>query len=163
GLGLYDPHSPIRARLLHTGRTRTLDEKWWKSQLESALSRRDGLFDFLTTGFRWIYGESDQWPGLVLDRYDSTLALKLYTAAWLPRLDELTRLFVERLAPKNLILRLSRNIHSISEEHFHLKDGDILYGKASEKPVIFLESGFRFEANVVQGQKTGFFLDQREN
>ena len=50
--------------------------------------RRAGLFDEQTTGYRWVNGESDGWPGLVLDRYDTTLVLKLYTAAWLPRLKE---------------------------------------------------------------------------
>jgi len=132
-------------------------------RLQSALKRRQGLFGADTTGHRWIHGESDHWPGLVLDRYDSTLVLKLYTAAWLPRLDELIKLFDEQLAPDRIVLRLSRNIHSIAEEQFHKKDGDILHGKTLAKPVHFLESGLQFEANVLQGQKTGFFLDQREN
>ena len=57
-------------------------------------------------------GENDGWPGLVLDRYDSTLVLKLYTAAWLPRLEEIVASITERLRPERLVLRLSRNIQS---------------------------------------------------
>jgi 23S rRNA (cytosine1962-C5)-methyltransferase len=163
GLGLFDPLSPIRVRLLHIGRAQTLNDEWWRGRLEEALSRRDGLFDPQTTGYRWIHGESDGWPGLVLDRYDATLVLKIYTVSWLPRLAELTSLFVQRLRPERLVLRLSRNISSTAKGQFERKDGDLLHGIAPQEPVIFLESGLRFEADVLQGQKTGFFLDQREN
>jgi 23S rRNA (cytosine1962-C5)-methyltransferase len=121
------------------------------------------LFDAKTTGYRCIHGENDRWPGLVLDRYGATLVLKLYTAAWLPKLDQLIALFVERLAPAGLVLRLSRNIREVSNSQFQKKDGDILYGDTLGETAIFLESELRFEANVIRGQKTGFFLDQREN
>ena len=163
GLGLFDPLSPIRVRLLHVGSSQTLDELWWAARLELPLKRREGLFDQQTTGHRLIHGESDGWPGLVLDRYDQTLVLKLYTTSWLPHLDRLTSLFVHRLCPRNLVLRLSRNIHGIARENFCKKDGDVLHGDLPDNPLVFLESGLRFEVNVLQGQKTGFFLDQREN
>ena len=61
--------------------------------VEATLARREGLFDAQTNGYRCINGESDGWPGLVLDRYDRTFVLKLYTAAWLPRLDEVVAAF----------------------------------------------------------------------
>ena len=67
-----------------------------RRELDQALARREGLFDANTTGYRLIHGESDGWPGLVLDRYDTTLVLKIYTAAWLPWLDEILALFQER-------------------------------------------------------------------
>src|SRR5439155_6693761 len=100
---------------------------------------------------------------LVLDRYDSTLVLKLYTAAWLPRLEEIVASITERLRPERLVLRLSRNIQSAALSKFQKTDGEMLYGAPPAEPVIFLETGLRFEADVLRGQKTGFFLDQREN
>jgi 23S rRNA (cytosine1962-C5)-methyltransferase len=121
------------------------------------------LFDEQTTGFRWINGESDGWPGLVLDRYDQTLVLKLYTAIWLPRLEEVARLITGRLRPERLVLRLSRNIQALAKEQFKRADGDSLHGPPLDRSVTFLETGLRFEADVLRGQKTGFFLDQREN
>jgi len=163
-IGLFDPDSPLRVRVLVVGKPQTIDEAWWRARFNAALQRREGLFDAQTTGYRLINGESDGWPGLVLDRYDSTLVVKLYTAAWLPRLAELTPLF---LAPttngQRLVLRLSRNIQPFARRHFQLSDGQILQGPPLEGSVIFLETGFRFEADVLRGQKTGFFLDQREN
>ena len=161
--GLFDPDSPIRVRLLHVGKPRAIDRDWWAERLTRALEARQGLFDEQTTGFRWINGESDGWPGLVLDRYDRTLVLKLYTAAWLPRLEEIAGLITGRLRPERIVLRLSRNIQEHAKRQFGKADGEILHGPPLGGPVTFLETGLRFEADVLHGQKTGFFLDQREN
>jgi 23S rRNA (cytosine1962-C5)-methyltransferase len=162
-VGLFDPTSPIRVRMLHVGKPQTIDREWWSTRFEKALGRRQGLFDEQTTGFRWINGESDGWPGLVLDRYATTLVLKLYTAAWLPRLPEVLELIRESLRPERMILRLSRNIQSVAKERFAKVQGEILHGPPLDGPVTFLESGLQFEADVLKGQKTGFFLDQRDN
>jgi 23S rRNA (cytosine1962-C5)-methyltransferase len=162
-VGLFDPDSPIRVRILHAGKPQTIDSTWWKSHLEKSLKCRAKLFDATTTGFRLIHGESDGWPGLVLDKYDSTLVLKIYTAAWLPRLEEILALLKEKIPCERIVLRLSRNIQPLAEKQFQLHDGQVLFGSTPDKPVIFSENGIRFEADVLHGQKTGFFLDQREN
>ncbi len=162
-VGLFDPDSPIRVRVLHAGKPQTIDRAWWAERLRQALDRRRGLFDEATTGFRWINGESDGWPGLVVDRYDRTLVLKLYTAAWLPWLEEIVGVIAEKLQPDRIVLRLSRNIQGVAADQFARTDGEILLGAPLEEPVVFLETGLRFEADVLRGQKTGFFLDQREN
>ncbi len=161
--GLFDPGSPIRVRLLHVGKPRAIDRNWWSERLTRALEARQGFFDEQTTGYRWINGESDGWPGLVLDRYDRTLVLKLYTAAWLPRLEEIAALITGRLRSERIVLRLSRNIQKLARHQFGKADGEILNGPPLDGPVKFLETGLRFEADVLHGQKTGFFLDQREN
>ena len=160
--GFFDAGSPIRVRILHTGKPQTLDAAWWQARLDKSLARRRGLFDAHTTGWRWINGESDGWPGLVLDRYDATLVLKLYTAAWLPRLSEIVALISAMLPSKQIVLRLSRNIQRAAG-NLKLSDGQLLSGPPLGGPVIFSENGLRFEADVARGQKTGFFLDQREN
>ncbi len=161
--GLFDPDSPLRVRLLHVGEPQPVDRGWWAGRLQQALSRRHGLFDNHTTGLRWINGENDGWPGLVLDAYDRTLVLKLYTLAWLPWLELGLDLIREQLQPDRIVLRLSRNIQSAVREQFGRTDGQVLWGQPLVGPVIFLETGLRFEADVLRGQKTGFFLDQREN
>jgi len=162
-VGLFDPDSPIRVRILHAGKSTIIDAAWWQLHLARALDRRAGLFDANTTGYRLIYGESDGWPGLVLDRYDSTLVLKIYTAAWLPRLDEMLVRFQEKIPCERIVLRLSRNIQSVAEKKFQRCDGRVLSGSTPDAPVTFSENGICFEADVLRGQKTGFFLDQREN
>jgi 23S rRNA (cytosine1962-C5)-methyltransferase len=89
--------------------------------------------------------------------------LKLYTAAWLPRLEEVLALLKEKISCERIVLRLSRNIQSLAEKQFQRRDGQIIFGAPPEGVVIFSENGIRFEADVLRGQKTGFFLDQREN
>jgi 23S rRNA (cytosine1962-C5)-methyltransferase len=195
-IGLFDPDSPIRLRVLHAGKPQTIDAAWWAARYQATLARRQDILTTETTGLRCINGESDGWPGLVLDRYGDTMVLKIYTAAWFPRLSDLVKTIVSaecgvpsaelestpvdpahRLsslrtphsalrisnAPRTLVLRLSRNIQALAQREFGLADGQILHGPAVEGPVVFLESGLAFEAEVLRGQKTGFFLDQREN
>ena len=159
-VGLFDPDSPIRVRILHAGKPRAIDSHFWEQRVTEAWRRREGLFDSQTTGYRCINGESDGWPGLVLDRYGDTRVLKIYTTAWLPRLGELAPLLA---GEDRLVLRLSRNIQQAAKVRFNAYDGQTLRGEAPAGPVEFLENGLRFEADVWRGQKTGFFLDQREN
>jgi 23S rRNA (cytosine1962-C5)-methyltransferase len=159
-VGLFDADSPIRVRILHAGKPQAIDPPFWERRAQDAFRRRQDLFDSQTTGYRCINGESDGWPGLVLDRYGDTHVLKLYTAAWLSRLEELTPLLARG---NRLVLRLSRNMQETAANRFHTHDGQVLLGQPLAGPVEFLENGLRFEADVVRGQKTGFFLDQREN
>jgi 23S rRNA (cytosine1962-C5)-methyltransferase len=166
-VGLFDPESPIHVRILHAGKPQMIDSAWWKTRLENAIERRRDLFDEQTNGYRIINGESDGWPGLVLDRYDTTLVLKIYSAAWLPRLKEISEWIQSRLQPEQIVLRTSRNLERVGENLGLPRDGELLFGKRGEKmpntSIVFKESGLRFEADVLRGQKTGFFLDQREN
>lgn len=166
-IGLYDPNSPLRVRVLHTGLPTQLDEAWWASRLDTALARRTPLFGPLThfgetDGYRVLNGESDGFPGLVVDRYANVLVMKIYTAAWFVHLRRILELFAERAPDFSIVLRLSRNIQERAAE-IGLHDGQVILGELSREAVIFHETGLRFEAEVKQGQKTGFFLDQREN
>ncbi|CAM3619356.1 23S rRNA (cytosine(2499)-C(5))-methyltransferase [Deinococcus frigens] len=166
-IGLYDPHSPLRLRVLHAGPPVTLDSAWWAAHLDAALLRREPLFGPLdgggdTDGYRVLNGESDGFGGLVIDRYARVLVLKVYTAAWFPHLERMLGLLDERFPDCAMVLRLSRNIQTLAAA-VGLSDGQMLQGDLPKNPVVFHESGLAFEADVLRGQKTGFFLDQREN
>lgn len=161
-VGFFDPESPIRVRVLHVGKPLTVDVVFWRARLDSAMKRREGLFDASTTGYRLINGESDGWPGLVLDRYDTTLVIKIYTAAWLNWLEQIESLVHEQFPGMTLVFRCSRNIEALARTT-GLRFQQQPAGAAPGAPVVFQESGIHFEADVWRGQKTGFFLDQREN
>ena len=161
-VGLFDPDSPIRVRILHAGKPTTIDDAFWQTRLIASRERRSQLFDTTTTGYRWIHGESDGWPGVVLDRYANTGVLKIYTAAWLPHLPAIVPRIVDVFALERLILRTSRNIESVAAKG-PWSNQTILHGTPITDPIVFLETGLAFEADVLRGQKTGFFLDQREN
>lgn len=181
-LGLFDPDSPIRVRLLHTGKPVTVDAAWWRQRLQAAVDRRRDCLGPDTDGYRVVNGESDGWPGLVLDRYADTLVLKLYTPVWLgaaaaPSGSErlpglrLPDLIQSVLQPSRMVLRLSRNLevaaavaglaNGMTSE---VVGGEVRFRGGEDLPVVvFRETGLRFEADTQRGQKTGFFLDQREN
>jgi len=160
-LGLYDKESAIRLRILHAGRPVTVDEAWWREKLQATLAQRHEAFGPDTSGYRLINGENDGWPALILDQYGDTLVLKIYAALWLPHLKTLEGLIRDALQPRALVLRLSRNLINHAAKCWQLEEGFL--GTPGEDTVHFLENGLTFEAEVRFGQKTGFFLDQREN
>ncbi len=161
-VGLYDPTSPIRVRIVHCGKPAMIDRVWWLDKVRGCVERREGsVVNAGTNGARMINGESEGFPGLVVDRYAETLVAKLYTAAWLPRWEEMEGVIREVLEPQHLVLRLSRNIQEDAAKRWGLEEG--FRGEAGDEIVVFSENGIRFEAAVINGQKTGFFLDQRDN
>ena len=162
-LGLYDPDSPIRVRILHQGQPSVIDQDWFGARLADAVQRRAPLATTRTTGYRLVHGENDKLPGLVVDRYDQTLVIKLDTTAWIAHLRSVLAALTSVIPTKRIVLRLSRSILETSERLHSLHDGSVLSGPRLEGPVLFLEQGLQFEADLVNGQKTGFFLDQRDN
>lgn len=166
-LGLYDPHSPIAVRILHVGKPVKVGVDWWLARLASTLDAKRDLLQRLkdsgTNGFRFINGESSGWPGLIVDCYACTLVMKIYTAAWLPYVPYLVDWFSVHSPVVNaaIVLRLARNIQELAAQQFQLKEG-LIHGQTTDV-VVFEENHIRFEAEVIRGQKTGFFLDQREN
>jgi 23S rRNA (cytosine1962-C5)-methyltransferase len=161
-IGLWDPTSPIRVKLLHSGSPTAIDGAWWLERLSACLERRQALVDDPdTTGYRCVHGENDGLPGLVVDRYADTLVIKLYTSAWFPHLSVVIATLTGLLAPERIVLRLSRAV--AMGETFGLDDGDTVVGDPPNQPVFFRERGLTLEADVVHGQKTGHFLDQRDN
>jgi 23S rRNA (cytosine1962-C5)-methyltransferase len=162
-IGLYDPDSPLRLRVLQARKPAPIDAAWFQARLTAAAARRAPLAEMRTTGYRLVHGENDGLPGLVVDRYDTTLVVKLYTAAWVPHLREVLAA-LERVQPaQRVVLRLARSLKERPARLHGLRDGMVLAGPPLEGPVEFLEHGLRFEVDPRAGQKTGFFLDQRDN
>lgn len=162
-IGLLDFESDIRFRALHTCNPVKIDRDFFEAKLNSALKLRDSILSHTTTGYRVINGENDGFPGLILDRYQSTIVLKLYTSAWIPYLDTLACLFKNHLPVNRCVLRWSRKVLTSAVVHEKWSDGSMLFGDKPASPICFKENGISFKADVISGQKTGFFLDQRDN
>lgn len=165
-VGLYDPLSPIRIKVLQALQPERIDRAFFTAKLREAQAKRQPLINEGTTGYRLVYGESDGFPALILDRYGDTLVMKLYTTAWLPHLETLIGALEEAIVFDNLVLRLSRALQSDRlniTKLYGLEDGQQLIGGGADEPVKFVENGLLFEADVRKGHKTGFFFDQRDN
>lgn len=162
-IGLYDPLSPIRVRILQHERPVLIDQAWFASRLLAAQERRQFLLTTPTTGYRLVHGENDGLPGLVIDRYANSYVFKLYTSLWVPHLQSVLAAFLAEIGGERVILRLSRQLQTETGALFGLHDGATLCGSAPQGALRFVENGLQFEADPIQGQKTGFFLDQREN
>jgi 23S rRNA (cytosine1962-C5)-methyltransferase len=163
GVGLYDPASPIRVKMLQANQSATIDRAFYAERLQTALAKRAELVNSDTNGYRVVHGENDGLPSLIIDRYADTLVIKLYSTAWIPHLRELLPALDETIRAERWVLRLARNVQDELKGKYGLSDGLILKGDALTAPIVFEENGLRFQADVVHGHKTGFFFDQRDN
>ncbi len=162
-IGLYDPTSTIRVRVLQSRQPATINTEWFQKKLTIAAQIREPLESTDTTGYRLVHGENDGFPGLVIDRYDETLVLKLYTPAWIPHLKEFCDALAQVSPAEHLILRLNRILQKQTEFLHGLSDGMTLSLQTPPSLILFKENGLTFESDPIHGQKTGFFLDQRDN
>lgn len=163
-LGLYDPHSPIRIKLLQYHQPAKINKDWFQQKIEKSYQIRQSLLTTTdTNSYRLIHGENDGLPSFIADIYADVLVVKLYAAIWLPYLKTILPILQSITGCKVIVLRLSRSLQNLTEELQGLEDGQVLYGKLKKEEVIFREHGLQFSANVVKGHKTGYFLDHRHN
>jgi 23S rRNA (cytosine1962-C5)-methyltransferase len=162
-IGLYDPTSSIRVRILQSRQPATINVDWFQSKLVAASEIRKPLIQQATDGYRLVHGENDGLPGLVLDRYAETLVLKIYSPSWIPHLKEFISALLQAETCERLILRLSRSMQKQAGFLYGLEDGTTLAGSPPEGLILFRENGITFGCDPIHGQKTGFFLDQRDN
>ena len=162
-IGLYDPFSVIRIKLLQAGKKVQIGADWFSARIKTAFDKRASLLQTDTNSYRLIHGENDGFPGLVADVYADVLVLKLYSHIWLPYLTTILPILQEYSQSKVGVLRLSRLLMR-EPAHLHgLQDGQVLYGELAQEWVPFKEHGLLFTANVIKGHKTGYFLDHRHN
>ena len=152
----FNPHSLIAARRLDADPDAPCDAGWFRARLAEALALRERLFD--APQYRLVHAEADGLPGLVVDRYGDVVALQANTAG----MDAATPMIVEALAaliaPRGIVARNDagvRTLEGLPEET------RLLHGDAAGATVE--ENGRRFPVDLLGGQKTGWFFDQREH
>ncbi|WP_291871256.1 class I SAM-dependent rRNA methyltransferase [Maribacter sp.] len=160
--GFYDPHSPIRIKILQANKSVAVNTEWFTQKIEEAYKKRIPLLKTNTNSYRFIYGENDGLPSLVADVYDNVLVVKLYASFWFYYLKDVLPSLIKTSKATTTVLRLSRNTQKEGNE-FNFKDGQILDGELKNEVIIFKEHGINFSANVIHGHKTGYFLDHRAN
>ena len=159
--GYFNPHSQIVVRLLTWERAEPVDEAFWRRRLVAAGSARTPLAaDPHTTAYRLVYAESDGLPGLVVDRYGDWLVVQFLTAGVEARRELLLDLLVDVFAPAGIVDRSDVPVRR--QEGLALRS-ELARGAAPPPGLEILENGHRFPVDLPGGQKTGFYLDQRDN
>lgn len=162
GRGFYNSRSKIRVRLYSWSPDLPLDRAFFQDRLADALRLRREILGLDGPGraCRLVYSEGDGLSGCVVDRYDRWLVLQLTSLALAQRRQWLLDALIELVQPEGIYLRTERGIGQL--EGLKLQDGPA-WGHAPAEPVQIEEDGLRFLVNLTEGQKTGFYLDQRDN
>ncbi|MBW8271040.1 class I SAM-dependent rRNA methyltransferase [Caldovatus aquaticus] len=153
----FNPHSLIAARRLDRDPEAAIDAAWFRARLAACLALRERLYP--TPFYRLVHAEADGLPGLVVDRYGDALALQANTAGMERATPALVEALAALLAPRAIVARNDaavRRLEGLAEEVRPL------HGTA-EGGATVEEGGLRFPVNLLGGQKTGWFYDQREN
>jgi 23S rRNA (cytosine1962-C5)-methyltransferase len=158
GVGYYNPRTTIAIRMLAWGGTPPLPEII-RRRLEAAVELRTRFVSDDTNSYRLINGDGDGLSGVVVDRYSDVLVVQLLTAGADLMRDELVGALNARCSPRAI---LERSQGAVRKQEGLEDRAGILAGEAVEE-VVGMENGLRFVADLAYGQKTGAFLDQREN
>ncbi|WP_337995745.1 class I SAM-dependent rRNA methyltransferase [Oleispirillum naphthae] len=155
--GTFNPATGLCGRILATGANPAVDAALFERRLDRALAKREKLF--AVPHYRWVHAEGDGLPGLVIDRYGEVLSIQVSTAG-MERLKPLWLPAVRALAqPRAMVFR--NDIPARAQEG--LAAAPEVLGDLPEGPVRVIEEGVVFRADLVEGQKTGWFFDQRAN
>lgn len=159
--GYYDPHSAIAVRILTREPAEAIDGAFWKRRVLRALAlRRELVHD--TTGYRLVHGESDALPGVVVDLYGRWAVLKLYSAGLTPHRGRIVEALREACGELAGVYGRDEIPHD-EEDEGSAPQGRVLWGEEPPERIAIDEHGMKLLVDVRRGQKTGTFLDQREN
>ena len=158
GVALWSPKSEIALRRLDPNASATIDAKWWRERLTRAITRRSGIGAH-ANAYRFVYGEADGCPSLIVDRYDKWLVVQLLSAGIEHFRHDIVQTLAELTSPAGI---LARNDAPVREREGLARETVVLAGDVP-KEIEVQEHGVRYLAAPWEGQKTGAFLDQREN
>lgn len=159
--GLFNSKSKIRVRLYSWRPDEPLDAAFLRDRLAAAVRLRDDLgLNRAGEACRLVFSEGDGLSGLTVDRYDRWLAVQFTALGLAQRRELIADILHEMLAPAGIYLRTEKGIGQL--EGLELHDGP-LRGEAPAGPIEIAEGPVRFRVNLAEGQKTGFYLDQRDN
>jgi len=160
GLGFYNPRTDIAFRLLTPDTTQVIDRSFWEKRLTDAVELRNRIVPPETNAYRLINAEGDGLPGLIADRYGDGMVLTIGTAGIEKVRAVILDILTRHLNPAWIYERSegkSRRIEGLEDRI------GVVYGAELAGEVAVRENGMTFLVDPVQGQKTGFFLDQRVN
>ena len=157
GIGYVNPNSLICARLVNRGIAHAFDRSLIVHKLNIALALRERLYE--EPYYRMVYGESDGLPGLTVDRFGDVIAAQVTTAGMERMKDDVAAALVKVIKPAAIVWKNDSGIRTLEQLPSY---ADVGYGELTV-PAIAREAGLEFEVDIIGGQKTGWFYDQRAN
>lgn len=157
GIGYINVDSKITLRFL-TFEKEDINREFFKRKILEAVKKRESLNN-ITNSYRLIHSEADFLPGLIVDKYDEFLSIQFNTAGIYRFKDEIISTLSKILNPKGIYQKVDENVAKI--EDLPTKEG-VIFGEVPNE-IILKESDIKFSISLKEGQKTGFFLDQRKN
>jgi 23S rRNA (cytosine1962-C5)-methyltransferase len=160
--GLFNSRSKIRVRLYSWTPEVPLDRDFFRERLRAAIHLRAVILALTgpRRACRLVFSEADGLSGCTVDIYDRWLVVQFTSLGLAQRRDLFVDLLLEQLQPEGIYLRTERGVGRM--EGLELHDGP-LWGTMPAEPIVIEEHGLRFQVNLAEGQKTGFYLDQRDN
>lgn len=159
--GLYNGQSNIRVRLYSWNPEQPIDDAFFRRKIQLAIQLREDLHLISPTGAcRLVNSEGDGLSGLVVDYFAGWVVVQFTSLALYLRRDLICSLLNELMKPKGIHLRTERGIGKL--EGMTAQDGPLM-GELPPSPVVIDQGGLRYSIDLTEGQKTGFYLDQREN
>ncbi len=159
--GFFNNKSRVAVRLLEWNLETEINDDWWRKKVSKAVKNRESLYNANTNTYRLIFSEADYIPGLIVDRYADFLSVQILTSG-IERIkhiiiDELQKL----LDPKGIFDRSDASARA--HEGLDASSGGILSGLEPPEFVSVKENGIFYHVNIADGQKSGFYCDQRDN
>jgi 23S rRNA (cytosine1962-C5)-methyltransferase len=173
--GYYDPRSPIAVRVLTLDPAEGVGPHLWRRRIARAVALRRAYVPFsdpaATDCVRLVHGENDGLPGVVVDLYGRFAVLKLYSAGLVPHRDAIVEGVRAEVPLDGVYGRDEETSAEAEQDETALEDdsaarparGQVLWGKEPPDPIVVHENGVALAVDARSGQKTGFFLDQRDN
>lgn len=166
GYGLWDANGPIAVRIFSEKQVPT--EKWFRDQVKAAWELRSPLRKQSCTAYRWLFGEGDGLPGITVDLYDKYAVVQTYMEGATVLLDWLVEALRTTTSLQGIYQRTQHRSRD-EDQSDRAQDAQtdakavLLWGRTAPADLVVEEHGLRFQVNLFAGQKTGLFLDHREN
>jgi 23S rRNA (cytosine1962-C5)-methyltransferase len=159
-LGFFNPKTDIAFRVLTRKSEENISQYFWQARLQAAIKLRQKIIGEQTNAYRLINAEGDGFPGLIVDVYNTTLVFSIATAGMEKQKNHILNALASQVKPEW--------IYEHSESRSRTLEGfenssHIVFGENRSGTVEIMENALRFEVDIISGQKTGFFLDQRLN
>jgi len=158
--GYYNSNSRVAVRLLEWDEEQTIDKEWYQNRLHQAIASRQFILSDKTNTCRLVFSEADFLPGLIVDKYADFLSLQILSSGIEKVKNDIVEILKAELQPKGIFDKSDATARG--HEGLAVENG-LLWG---ENPPEFLEvkeNGIAYNINIAEGQKSGFYCDQRDN